>query len=59
MVFLQIKGVVSEKAPVVLAFIDIVLDAFVPFFLRVTVDELVAAVVTRHHNNEMVPDENG
>lgn len=23
------------------------------------VDELVAAVVTRHHNNEIVPGENG
>jgi nicotinamidase-related amidase len=28
------------------------------FFLRVTVEE-VAAVVTRHHNNEIVPAENG
>jgi hypothetical protein len=51
--------VVSEKAPVVLAFIENVLFALALFFLRVTVDELVAAVVTRHHNNEMVPDENG
>jgi hypothetical protein len=52
-------SVVSEKPPVVFAFIDIVLFALAPFFLSVTVDELVAAVVTRHHNNEMVPAENG
>ena len=47
------------KGVVVLAFIDIVLFALAPFFLMVAVDELVAAVVTRHHNNEMVPHENG
>ena len=32
--------------------------ALVLFFLRVTVDKLVAAVVTRHPNNEIVPGEN-
>jgi hypothetical protein len=41
------------------AFIESVLFSLVLFFLRVTVDELVAAVVTRHHNNEIVPGENG
>jgi hypothetical protein len=35
------------------------LDALALFFLRVTVDEVVAAVVTRHHNSEMVPGKNG
>ena len=42
-----------------MAFIEIVLFAFVLFFLRVTVDELVAVVIARHHNNEMIPGENG
>jgi len=42
-----------------LAFIENVLVALALFFLRVTVEELVAAVVTRHHNNEMFPGENG
>jgi hypothetical protein len=51
--------VVSEKAPVVLAFIENALVALALFFLSVTVDELVAAVVTRHHNSEMVPGVNG
>ena len=42
-----------------MALIENVLDALALFFLRVTVDELVVAVVTRHHNSEIVPGENG
>ena len=42
-----------------MAFIEDVLDALTLFFLSVTVDELVAAVITRHNNNGMVTGENG
>jgi hypothetical protein len=42
-----------------LAFIENVLFALALFFLMVTVDELAAAVVTRYHNNVIVPVENG
>jgi hypothetical protein len=42
---LSLSEVVSEKAPVVLAFIEDMLDALTLFFRNVTVDELVAAAV--------------
>ena len=49
----------SENAPIWLAPIEKVSFPLPEFLLNTTVDEDVAAVVTRHHNNEMVTDENG
>jgi len=32
---------------------------YIDYVTNVAVDKLVAVVVTRHHNNQMVPGENG
>jgi hypothetical protein len=49
----------SENAPVWLAPIEKVSIPLLEFLRNTTVDEHVAAVVTRHHNLDIVPAGNG
>jgi len=56
LVIVSVCGVESENAPVCPEPIENVLLPLAPLCLSLTVDVPVAAVLTRHHNNVILPD---